>query len=167
MADFWLDTDSLVRPHREFYRFETVPKFWEFLEEKAKEKVIASPQFVLEELEKGKLDKDKPDRLLIWARQQGTVLFQPPTEAVQEVYTQIAESVKNNNKYADHWIQEFLAGCDPWVIAFAKALGGRVVTFEMPVPPNSHRVKIPDVAAQFGVNCICLWDMLTELKATF
>lgn len=175
MADFWLDTDSLVRPHREFYRFVTVPKFWEFLEQKAKEGVIASSQFVLEELEKGKPrkakpheskpDKDKPDKLLTWAKSQQDVLFQAPTDSVQKIYAQIAESVEGNSKYGKHWVQEFLAGADPWIIAHAKALGGRVVTFEKPPEPNSKRVKIPDVAAQFGVECISLWDMLSELNA--
>jgi hypothetical protein len=175
MADFWLDTDSLVRPHREFYRFATVPRFWEFLEQKAEEGVIASSQFVLEELKKGKahkgkpdndeVHKDKPDKLLIWAENHQDVLFRAPTEAVQEVYAQIAESVKSNNRYAAHWVQDFLGSADPWIIAHAKALGGRVVTFEKPAP-NSTKVKIPDVAAQFGVNCITLWDMLSELNAS-
>ncbi|MFQ5827189.1 MAG: DUF4411 family protein, partial [Dehalococcoidia bacterium] len=60
----------------------------------------------------------------------------------------------------------FLSGADPWVIAHAKALGGRVVTFEKP-EPISTKPKLPDVAGEFGVKCISLWDMLTELNASF
>lgn len=174
MVDFWLDTDSFVRAHREFYRFGTVPKFWDFLEQKGKEGVLASSQFVLEELEKGKPSKHKsendepvqaqPDKLLTWAKIQHGVLFQAPTDAVQQVYGQIAESVKNNKRYAAHHVQSFLAGADPWIIAHAKALGGKVVTFEKS-EPLSKNVKIPDAAAPFGVDCITLWDMLSELNA--
>jgi len=161
MFDFWLDTDSFVRPYREAYRFATVPKFWEFLEQKSKEQVIVSSELVLEEL-----TNDKPDELGVWAKQQQGTLFLLPTEAVQQVLGQIVESVNNNKQYADPWIHAFLGGADPWIIAHAKALGGRVVTFEVSAP-DSKRPKIPDVAARFGVRCINLWDMLTELKASF
>ena len=47
MPDFWFDTDSFVTPSRGPYRFATLPKFWEFLEQKAEEHVIASSEFVL------------------------------------------------------------------------------------------------------------------------
>lgn len=161
MFDFWLDTDSFVRPYREAYRFATVPKFWEFLEQKSKEQVVVSSELVLQEL-----DDNDPDELGVWAKQQKGMLFLAPTEAVQQVLGQIAESVKNNKQYADYWVHKFLGGADPWIIAHAKAIGGRVVTFEKP-EPYSKKPKIPDVAAPFGVKCISLWDMLTELKASF
>ena len=50
MPEFWLDTDSLVTPSRGPYRFTTLPQFWEYLEQKAREQVIASSDFVLQEL---------------------------------------------------------------------------------------------------------------------
>ena len=37
MPDLWLDTDSLVTPSRGPYRFGTLPKFWDYLEQKAEE----------------------------------------------------------------------------------------------------------------------------------
>jgi hypothetical protein len=161
MFDFWLDTDSFVRPYREAYRFDRVPKFWEFLEQKSKDRVIVSSDLVLQEL-----TNDDPDELGVWAKQQQGTLFLAPTEAVQQVLGQIAESVKNNKQYADFEIHKFLSGADPWIIAHAKALGGRVVTFEGSAP-HSKKPKIPDVAAPFEVKCLNLWDMLTELKASF
>ena len=97
--------------------------------------------------------------------QQGT-LFLIPDEQVQQMFQQIAESVKNEPRYASQHVTQFLDGADPWVVAHAKALGGRIVTFEK-MEPLSTKPKIPDVAAPFGVNCINLWDMLTELKASF
>ncbi len=161
MFDFWLDTNSFVRPYREAYRFATAPRFWEFLEQQSKEQVIASSKLVLQELA-----NDDPDELGVWAKQQEEVLFLVPTEAVQQAFRQIAESVKNNKQYKVYWVHKFLGGADPWIIAHAKALGGRVVTFEKP-EPQAKRPKIPDVAEPFGVKCISLWDMLTELKFSF
>lgn len=166
MFDFWLDADSLIKPYREAYSFDRVPKFWKFLEEKAKEQVIVSSDLVLRELEEGCSDKKHPDELLVWARIQRGVFFLPPTESIQQMVGQIGTYVESNAQYAPWHIQDFLGGADPWVIAHAKILGGRVVTFEKSAP-NSKKVKIPDVAARFSVNCISLWGMLDEFKAQF
>lgn len=160
MPDFWLDTDSFATPARGPYRFATVPKFWEFLEQKAAENVIASTELVLKELQEGE------DQLKIWAKGQEGKLFLPPTVVVQEMFRQVVANVTSNNRYATHHVVAFLDGADPWLIAYARALGGRVVTFEKS-EPTSRKPKIPDVAAEFGVNCLNLWDVLTELGASF
>jgi hypothetical protein len=161
MFDFWLDTDSFVTPYRTAYRFNTVPKFWEFLERQSKKQVIVSSELVLQELTSG-----DPDELGIWAKQQQGTLFLMPTADVQKAYSQIAQNVKSNKQYKDYHVHKFLDNADPWVIAHAKALGGTVVTFEKS-EPSSTKPKIPDVAAAFGVKCINIWDMLTELGASF
>jgi hypothetical protein len=167
MFDFWLDADSMIKPYREAYGFNRVPKFWDFLEESAKKQVIVSSYLVLEEFENGCADKAHPDDLLVWARKQQDVLFLPPTSAIQQKLTEIATYVENNPQYAPWNIHDFLKGADPWVIAHVKILGGRVVTFEKPVAPNSKKVKIPDIAEKFGVDCLDLWSMLDELQAHF
>lgn len=149
-----------MTPSRGPYRFATLPKFWEFIESKAAERVIASSEIVLDELLRG------DDELAEWAKRQQGILFMSPGQAVQKVFRQVAENVKNNNRYAAHHVASFLSGADPWVIAHAKASGGRVVTFEKPEPASS-KPKIPDVANEFGVECINLWDLITELHASF
>lgn len=153
MFDFWLDADSIIKPYREAYGFNRVPGFWKFLEEEAKKQTIVSSHLVLQEFEDGCLDKDKPDELLVWARKQRDLLFLPPTEPIQQMVSQISTYVENNPQYAAWHVQDFLSGADPWIIAHAKVLGGRVVTFETPAL-NSTKVKIPDVADKFGVICI-------------
>ena len=124
MPDFWIDTDSLVTPSRGPYRFATLPKFWEFLEQKARDGVIASSEFVLREL------IGSGDQLEAWAKRQQGIFFQSPDQAVQETFRQIAESVRCNRRYALHHVAYFLNSADPWIIAHAVVLGGRVVTFE-------------------------------------
>jgi hypothetical protein len=167
MIEYWLDADTFIKPYHEAYQFKIVPKFWEYLEQKAREQVIASSEFVLIDLERGGRQKGSPDELLVWARKLKGILFLTPTNGVQQVYKQVINSVQNSHQYGPQWIQDFVKGSDPWIIAHAKGLGGQVVTFEESVPPISKKVKIPDVAAQFGVKCINLWTMLAALNACF
>ena len=155
-----LDTNSLIIPSQGPYRFSMLPQFWRYLEKKAAEQVIGSSSFVLQELLGGK------DELETWSRQQRGILFREPDQAVQESYGRIAESVRNNPGFAAHHVTRFLSGADPWLIAHANTHGGRVVTFEKS-EPNSKKPKIPDVGTEFNVECIKIWDMLTELNAQF
>ena len=164
MIEYWLDADTLIKPYHTAYQFKIVPKFWEYLEKQAKEQVIVSSELVLADLERGAQQKGSPDELLVWARKLKGILFLTPTDSVQQVYRQIINSVQNNHRYSPQWIQDFVKGSDPWIIAHAKALGGQVVTFEESVPPSSTKVKIPDVAAQFDVKCTNLWKMLADLN---
>ena len=60
-----------------------------------------------------------------------------------------------------------MSGADPWIIASAKVLGRKVVTQETPGGANTRKVKIPDVCAAMGVECINSFEMLDELKAQF
>lgn len=163
MFSFWLDTDSLVRPSAEGYRFAILPRFWEFLEEQGKQQVIVSSVRVLEELE---VKSKKPDDLLIWARKQQGTLFLEPGKDVQEAFKVIADKVANTPRYYPQHVHKFLSGADPWLIAHAKVFGGKVVTFEKS-EPNSHNVKIPDVAGEFGVLCLNIYDALSEMRVSF
>jgi hypothetical protein len=156
----WLDSDSLITPSRGPYRFTTLPTFWDYLEQKANEQVLASSEFVLIEL------TGNGDKLEAWARHQQGTLFRSPTQDVQNAYSQVVNSVNNNGRYAQHQISRFLSGADPWLIAHAIVEGGRVVTFEK-TEPNSRRPKIPDVGREFGVRCINIYDLLAELGAKF
>lgn len=160
MPDFWLDTSTLIQPYRGPYGFDIVPAFWTFLEEKAREGIIASSVFVYYEL----LDGDE-DELLEWARQQGDIgFFVEPDPLVQIAFREIADYV--NESYPHHNASKFLDDADPWLIAHAKSSGGRVVTFEASAP-SSRDPKIPDVGARFGVSCLDLWTLLRELGVSF
>lgn len=162
MPDFWFDTDSLVTPNRGAYRFSILPQFWDFLEHKAKENIFASSKYVYDEL----TGNEKPDDLENWAKKVEKVFFLEPDESVQKAYSQIAEIVMHEPRWKAHHITKFLNDADPWIIAHANALGGRVVTFEKS-RPQSSKPFIPDVAQRVNVVCICLWDVLSELKVQF
>ena len=155
-----MDADSLIRPHREAYPFDMVRPFWDFLEIKAKEGIIGSPEIIFNmELTPA---SNNPDALYQWAKEQLGILFYPVENPIQICYSEIVNHVQNCGKYKQQWVASFLSGADPWVIAYAMAMGGKIVTFEKS-EPNSKRPKIPDIADYFGVKHISLYEMLKEL----
>lgn len=157
MTNFWLDADSLIRPKNGPYGFDIAPGFWRFMEQKANEGIIASSFTVYKEFE----DYGAEDELLQWAeKQKDAGFFVEPDTIVQSVLRQIADYV--NNTYPPHQASEFLDGADPWLIAHAKAYGGRVVTFETSAP-YAKTPKIPDVGDYFDVKCLNVYQMAREL----
>jgi hypothetical protein len=160
MPEYWLDSDSLMEPSKGPYHPQIAPKFWTFLEQKGREGIIASCLRVYGELQEGQGELAK------WATKvSGAGFFVAPDASVQAVLGQIAEHV--NNGYPPHRASKFLDGADPWLIAHAKAHGGRVVTFEKRVDPTSRKPKIPNVAEIFGVKTLNIWELLLELDFSF
>lgn len=157
MPNYWLDADSLIQTKNGPYGFDIAPSFWSFIEQKMNEGIISSSIVVYGELENG-----DEDDLLVWARQQkGNGHFIEPDVVVQAIFREIAIYVNQN--YPQFQASAFLAGADPWIIAHAKVYGGRVVTFEV-TAPNSKKPKIPDIAAQFGIETLNVYQMVRELR---
>jgi len=157
MTNYWLDADSLIQTKNGPYGFDIAPSFWIFIEQKMNEGIISSSIMVFGELENG-----DEDDLLIWARQQKeNGHFIEPDAVVQTIFRQIATYVNQN--YPQFQASAFLNGADPWMIAHAIAYGGSVVTFEVPAP-SSKKPKIPDIAAQFGIATLNIYQMVRELR---
>ena len=157
MPNYWLDSDSLIRTKNGPYGFDIAPSFWSFIERKMDEGTIESSSMVFSELENG-----DEDDLLVWARKQKDKgYFIEPHEIIQSIFREIANYVNQN--YPPFQASEFLKGADPWIIAHAKAYGGKVVTFEVPAP-SSNKPKIPDIAAHFNVETLNIYQMGRELQ---
>jgi len=77
------------------------------------------------------------------------------------VYDEIADYVNRN--FPQYQAADFLDGADPWLIAHAKAYGGKVVTFEVSAP-SSTKPKIPDIAKVFDVVTLDIYRMIRELQ---
>lgn len=158
MVDFWLDSGVFIAPSREgYYDFDLAPTYWQFLERKADEGVMASIRKVCDELLR------RRDNLSNWvdARRYSS-LFQDPDEQVQNEYTRVADYVMAN--YRQHRAEEFLGGADPWLIAHAIASEGEIVTYEHRGSLDSQQVRIPNVSQAFNVTSISLFEMFRELK---
>lgn len=157
MPDFWLDTDSLIRSKNEAYGFDIAPKFWDFLDQKVDEGVIASSRLVYDEIHDG-----AEDELRRWADARKNTLFIEPDSDVQAALQEIADYVTRAPNYAQHHIADFLKKADPWTIAHAKAHGGTVVTFESR-QPNSQKPKIPDICDHFRIDSCVIWQAVRRL----
>lgn len=160
MQCFWLDSDVFIQARRIYYPFDVFPGFWKFLIQQSDRKIIKSPYEVFREL------ANFGDELSNWVKvyRDGN-LFYDPDECVQEYLREIVDYVNDN--YQEAQAREFLDDADPWAIAHAAADNGIVVTLEVPVGPESFKVKIPNICREFNVSCTTTFQMLRELGAEF
>ena len=154
---YLLDANSFIQAKNFHYRMNVVPGFWDWLLQKHQGIDIRSIDHVYSELTKS---TPTPDDLHKWSIDNKN-LFQKSTEIqVQQAFGEIAEHVALHPVYSQGEIARFLAGADPWLIASARAQGAIIVTHEVMVPGNSTKVKIPNVAREFGVDYIDVFDLL-------
>ena len=153
----WLDTNVFIQAANQAYSFKSVPSFWRWLEKASRDGLIRSPISVYNEI------KDGTDQLARWVRvvKKSSGMFVNPDSEVQKCYKQIVLFVYQ--RYSSPEAAGFMRGADPWVIAHAMDNRGTVVTHEVLVPPESQKVKIPNVCAQFDVDCIRAWDAFPKL----
>jgi len=159
VPNYWLDADVLIRAKNEYYAFDLAAPFWQFLERKGAEDIVASCRAVYDELQK------KEDELKVWAiRQHGNGFFWEPDQQVQATNGTIADYV--TAKYRPEFSAPFLAGADAWLVAQASVHGGVVVSNEESAP-TGNKPKIPDIARQFDVQTLGLFAVLRTLGFHF
>jgi hypothetical protein len=160
MPRYCLDADTFIQAKNGPYGMDIVPAFWSWLDQQFDAGVIYSSLFVYDEL------TDGSDDLAEWAKlRKDSGMFVPPSDMVQATFRQIADYV--NADFPQPQAQAFLDGADPWVIAEAKVGNAIVVTHEILVPPNSSKVKIPNICQHFQVDCHNVYRMLRDLNARF
>ena len=161
MTDFWLDSNVFIEGKKGPYGFDLAPRFWTLIDELIEDGRISCPIQVYQEL------LDGQDEITNWAKERkNTALFATPNIPVQEEFRTVCSYVIQ--RYPDNGPRRrFLRRADPWVIAHAIAQGGIVVTLESRDPPNSQKVKIPNVCDNFPVECINTYDMLRQLGVSW
>jgi len=166
MVDFWLDSDVQINAKEGELAFDIAPRFWANLDYHVAAGRVSSPVKVYEEL----TTEFHDDELAAWARARKDTHYLPPDDAVYAALTRVADYVVAT--YAKAFADTFLDGADPWLVAYAMAYGGSVVTRETTAnQPNPSRatnrveskVKIPNICHHFGVRLVSLSDMLREL----
>ena len=157
---YLLDSNSFIQPKNTFYSFAGHPSFWEWLIQANRRGVVYSVAKVEKEL------KEQEDELSKWLKKCGDDFFlSPDNESVPDL-KEVAEWVQDHAGYTDAARQEFFRKADYYLIAQARTLGFKVVTFEKH-ENSSHRVKIPTVCNAVGVKCCNLFQMLKEQGAIF
>ena len=114
------------------------------------------------------------DELAKWITGLGLTTIDHRTPAIissfQDVLTHIQTSTTlYNNKALVEWSDNNRA--DAWLVATSIVYSCKLVTFERPngslgTSLTSHP-KIPDVATNFGIQCISLYDMMRDLGFRF
>lgn len=89
----------------------------------------------------------------------------PDSEEIER-YQEVTEWVAQSRRpaYKTSAVNQFLEAADSWLVASAYKHGATIVTDETPSPESKKRVKIPDVAGQFGIPCITALDFLRQAK---
>ena len=156
------DANTFITAYQTSYAFDIAPGYWKQLEPVLLRKNIFILDVVKAELEKGE------DELTEWFRSidELPVLDRKDSEIFAnyvKVLRFLQESPMYTEKALREWSDEKVA--DPWLIAAARAKGVKIVTFEKGlghITMPSGRPKIPDVAREFGVECIDLYTFMRK-----
>lgn len=181
MTKYILDSNSFISPYNDYYRQPLFPSFWNWYKEEITKPQgdIILPKCVYDELEAGK------DDLAEWVKNNlnPVVYNERKIDAVWNNYAQVINFISNGSyrtPAVNNWKQAGKA--DPLLIAIAMTLAdAKIVTFERRSGnfrrnsngnivlknqnnPLGREPKIPDVADQFNVSCITLFDLESDLK---
>lgn len=149
---YLLDSDALITAKNSYYRFETVPGFWEWLRRGHESGVVRSVRQVRDEILGG------ADELATWITDLDQSFFLDDTDDVVESLRLIATWVQTQG-YEQSAVAQFLSVADYFLVASAHAGGHSVVSLEIPSAGRA-KVKIPNVCAAFNIPCVRTFDML-------
>jgi len=146
-GQYCIDTSALIDLSMQ-YPVDVFPSLWTDLERLKRNARLVAPRQVLEEL------VPKNDELLAWARANKD-MFAEKTEEHMRLVTEI---LVNFPKLVD--ILKETEEADPFVIALAITDSRSVVTSERSGHPS--RPKIPDVCAQYEIECLSLVEFFRQ-----
>lgn len=152
---FLMDSNALIQAKNHFYRFSFCPGFWDWIVSEHAKSALFSIQKVKDELGDGR------DELAQWARNgiPGSFFLGPSAEVVT-TFGVVSQWVTAQPGYSSHEKAKFLSKADPWLVAEAIQNKHHIITFEELVPENSTKVKIPNVARNFGIATVSLYDVI-------
>jgi predicted nucleic acid-binding protein len=157
---YLLDADVFIRAKNDHYGFDICPGFWDWLIREAGARNVLSIEEIQLQLLAG------TDELASWVKDDGRELFVPLGSDLAPVFAQISAWVVNRG-FRRHAIDSFFDDPDYYLIAHALAGNHTVVTHERSEPVRRGQVKIPDVCAGLGVDCIDPFGMLRTAGARF
>lgn len=158
-----LDANVFIEAHRRYYSFDLCPGFWTSLVTLHKEERLLSIDHVKAELLSGE------DELKDWAKDEAPESFFASTDAdaVIDAYREIIEWVYAQDQFIENSKDNFARGADGWLVAYAQAENGLLVTHEEKSDTGSRKVKIPNVCERFNVGYMNTFEMLKALNVKF
>ena len=154
-----------MTPFRFYYAFDIVPSYWSELK-----KFLENGRIVLLDVVKSEIEKGQ-DVLTKWLTEINKLVVIPKiTDETVKSYQEVMQYVATCGLYKESAFRNWAPGdvADPWLIASAISNGFTIVTQEIGSGGLSRKTpnrvaKIPDVARQFGVCTINLFDMMRKL----
>lgn len=161
---YLLDANTLIDAKRDYFEFERVPEFWEWLQHQGGQGSVKIPVEIYEEFEEAKNADGKRDPLSEWASDdevRNVLLLS------EEVDPKIVSRIISHGYCPDPTDQEIeKIGRDPFLIAHAfRDSESRVVVTTETSRPKKLRAnrKVPDVCRDMGIRCINSFQLLREL----
>lgn len=154
---YCLDTNVFIEAWNNYYAMDFFPDYWERIDSLAQEGTVFATIEVKKEIEK------ISDALKSWISSRD-YLFKPIDDKVQECLSEVFKDERH------HRLVDSITGrsiADPWVIAHAMAEGAIVVTKEPYAPPNTPRIRIPNVCDALGIEWINDYDLIRRLGLNF
>jgi hypothetical protein len=156
---YLLDANVLIDAARDYYPFDMVPEFWDWLLHHASIGDVKVPIEVYEEISDGK------DDVALWLRRSDVKTVLLLDEAVDSALVATTVSDGYASDLTDDEIGQ--VGRDPFLIAYARAEPGQrcVVTTESSRPSRIRQNRhIPDVCRTFGVPTCNTFDFTRRLS---
>ncbi len=144
-----LDTSGILDAWVRFYPPDVFPTIWSNMDGAAKDGTILVVDEVVRELER------KDDGIHQWIKERPSMIV--PIDA--QIQSLVGQIMARYPRLVDN--RKHRSGCDPWVIALARARGLTVVTAEKPTN-TLHKPKIPDVCRALGVACLEIVELFRE-----
>ena len=149
-----------IEAKNHYYRFEVCPAFWDWIKRAQDRGAVYSVRDVKDQLLEGR------DQLSTWAKELPSSFFWEPDQVTAGGLSRVSTWVDRAD-YEQHAKEEFLQDADHYLVGTAQAKGCTVVTHEGSSPGGKRKIKIPDVCAALGVECLTVFDMLQAEGARF
>lgn len=154
---YLLDANVLITAERDYYGFEQVPQFWDWLVDMGKAGHIKLPYEIHKEIADGRGDlKD----WIVQAEVKDALILDE--EADQGIVNDVLEQGYGEN-LTDSEIEKI--GRDPFLVAYALAQPDRCVVSKEVSSPKKQRAnrKVPDVCADVGAKIMKDFDLYKAL----
>ena len=160
------DTNIFIDAYRSFYAMDIAPLYWKILS-----KFIESNEFYLIDKVYNEILRGK-GALSDWIMNQSNIKVYKTNNSkdLLDKYSYVMNSVASMPEYNEDAIKKWddKDVADPWIISVALLEKSTIVTHETRVfggiRQESKKIKLPDVAKKFNVECINLFEFMREEK---
>jgi len=159
---FILDANVFIESAKRYYALDIAPGFWDALIKHARNGPVRSIDKIKVEIDRGN------DDLKIWVGKNFRQWFESTNQQdVLNAYKTVITWAQSQSQFTADAKAEFARNADGWLIAYALAKGGVVVTDEQFNSEIKRRIKIPNACKGVNVRYMNTFGMLRDLGVRF